>query len=64
MNIEEIRLNESATILCYLEESESVKKPVIVICPGGGYLVHSEKESEPIALHFLEKGFLRGSSKC
>lgn len=33
------------------------KRPCILICPGGGYADCSERESEPIALHFLPQGF-------
>ena len=29
------------------------KRPVIVICPGGGYEWVSEREAEPIALKFV-----------
>jgi len=31
--------------------------PAILICPGGGYGFVSERESEPIALKYLEAGF-------
>lgn len=33
------------------------KRPCLLICPGGGYGFCSERESEPIALHFLPEGF-------
>ncbi len=33
------------------------KRPNLLICPGGGYGMCSERESEPIALHFLAEGF-------
>lgn len=36
---------------------ENEKRPCIVICPGGGYAFCSERESEPIALNFLNWGF-------
>ena len=32
-------------------------RPCVLICPGGGYGMCSERESEPIALKFLEMGF-------
>ena len=32
-------------------------RPAIVICPGGGYHVCSEREAEPVALRFLMHGF-------
>ena len=32
-------------------------RPCLVICPGGGYQYCSQREAEPIALHFLPEGF-------
>lgn len=36
---------------------ENQKRPCMVVCPGGGYGMCSQRESEPIALHFLPEGF-------
>ena len=36
---------------------EKQKRPCMLVCPGGGYGMCSERESEPIALHFLPEGF-------
>ena len=33
------------------------KRPLILICPGGGYVRTSYREGEPTALHFLSKGY-------
>ena len=33
------------------------KRPCMLICPGGGYGMCSEREAEPIALHLLPEGF-------
>ena len=33
------------------------KRPCMIVCPGGGYSMCSQRESEPIALHFLPQGF-------
>lgn len=33
------------------------KKPCMVICPGGGYGFCSQREAEPVALHFLMEGY-------
>ena len=33
------------------------KRPLILICPGGGYERTSYREGEPTALHFLSKGY-------
>lgn len=34
-----------------------LKRPAILICPGGGYLKASDKESEPVALRFAAMGY-------
>lgn len=43
-------------------------RPSILLCPGGGYGMVSEREWEPIALHLLPMGYnvfvLRYSTKC
>lgn len=36
---------------------ENRKRPCMVVCPGGGYGMCSQRESEPIALKYLEEGF-------
>ena len=36
---------------------EKDKRPCLLICPGGGYGMCSERESEPVALHFAAEGF-------
>ena len=36
---------------------EDRKRPCMIVCPGGGYGMCSERESEPIALKFLEDGY-------
>lgn len=36
---------------------QNTKRPCMVVCPGGGYVMCSQRESEPIALHFLPEGF-------
>lgn len=33
------------------------KRPTVVICPGGGYLMTSDREAEPIAMQYLAKGY-------
>lgn len=33
------------------------KRPVIVICPGGGYGFTSDREAEPIAMRFMAMGY-------
>ena len=33
------------------------KRPCLVICPGGGYGMVSQREGEPIAFHFLPLGY-------
>ena len=64
MRIEEVHLEGSrdASFAAYLLDPEisyqQVKKrPLMVICPGGGYLIHAIKEQEPIAMRFLGLGY-------
>lgn len=33
------------------------KRPAIIIAPGGAYAIHATKESEPIALQFMQMGY-------
>lgn len=47
---------------CYVphvsrEIDPKVRRPAIVVCPGGGYRFCSEREAEPIALRFIAEGF-------
>lgn len=45
----------------FLDNSQEMhpnkKRPVIVICPGGGYEMTSDRESEPVAMRFLAMGY-------
>lgn len=34
-----------------------MKRPCMIVCPGGGYGMCSQREAEPIALHFLPEGY-------
>lgn len=52
---------ESGRLVTYLlDHSEKMtmsdKRPLVLICPGGGYEFVSEREAEPIAMHFLSMG--------
>lgn len=33
------------------------KRPCMIVCPGGGYAMCSQREAEPIAVQFLTEGF-------
>lgn len=52
------------TLTCYLPDNlsemhrEDQKHPCLLICPGGGYRMCSQREAEPVALHFLPEGYL------
>lgn len=39
------------------ELSNITHRPAVVVLPGGGYQFHSERESEPIALAYMAKGY-------
>ena len=36
---------------------ENDKRPCMIVCPGGGYGMCSQREAEPIALQFLPRGY-------
>ena len=40
-----------------IEMNINRKRPVVVICPGGGYTMTSDREAEPIAMQYLAKGY-------
>nr|WP_272470169.1 alpha/beta hydrolase [Clostridium tertium] len=44
-----------------LENSEEIninkKRETIIMCPGGGYVMTSDREAEPVALKFVAEGF-------
>lgn len=53
--------NENVYLTTYIQEdSEEImigKRPAIIICPGGAYLGTSDREAEPVAMHYLERGY-------
>ena len=64
MLIEKIKLwenNEEVTLTSYIldnsEELRMKKRPTIIICPGGGFLMTSDREAEPIAMKFAGEGY-------
>ncbi len=40
-----------------VEKIRIKKRPMILICPGGGYEKLSYREGEPVAVHFLNQGY-------
>ena len=36
---------------------ENDKRPCIIVCPGGGYCMCSQREAEPISVNFLSEGY-------
>lgn len=58
---ERIKMNETAYIDTYLlrnsdEYNVGKKRPLVIICPGGGYAFTSDREAEVIALKFNSIG--------
>ncbi|MGM0125448.1 hypothetical protein IGI37_002847 [Enterococcus sp. AZ194] len=39
------------------EMIEDRKRPLVIICPGGGYEMTSDREAEPVAIRMLNMGF-------
>lgn len=56
-----INLSEEVFFSTYLIENSAelqpgTKRPMVIICPGGGYAFTSDREAEPVALQFTAKG--------
>ena len=54
--------NANVTLTTYiLDASEQMAparvRPAVLICPGGGYFMCSEREAEPVAMAFLAQGY-------
>lgn len=50
-----------ARLVTYIQEYTDAlavqERPLVVICPGGGYAYTSDREAEPVALQFLAMGY-------
>ncbi len=64
MRIEKITLNETRQVrlVAYIQDvggefSHLSKRPAMVVLPGGGYAMCSEREAEPVALAYLKAGY-------
>ena len=55
-SVEDARL-ETYILDTPVEKLHIKRRPMIVICPGGGYEKLSYREGEPIAMQFLAKGY-------
>jgi len=55
-------VTESATLTGYIQDrsqelSNAARRPAVLVLPGGGYSMCSDREAEPIALAYLAEGF-------
>lgn len=64
MLINKIKLwenNNEVTLTAYiLDNSQEInikRRPTVIICPGGGFLMTSDREAEPIAVKFSGEGY-------
>lgn len=64
MKTEEMILNEArhVTLIAYLqpvggEFSNITKRPAMLVLPGGGYQICSDREADPVALAYLAAGY-------
>jgi acetyl esterase/lipase len=52
---------EGAKLVVYAQEDSPKlrikQRPLVLVCPGGGYEYTSDREAEPLALAFLAKGY-------
>jgi acetyl esterase/lipase len=64
MKTETIKLSAGAdvTVTTYLLDSSNEMpntqiRPAVLLCPGGGYSICSDREAEPVAMAFLAEGY-------
>lgn len=63
MKAETIVLNRerNVTLTCYLQEVEGEfgfqKRPAMIVLPGGGYKICSDREADPVALAYAKAGY-------
>lgn len=42
---------------CEITLGQEVRRPAVLVCPGGGYLYCSPREGEPVAMSYAARGF-------
>ena len=63
MKAKEISLDESrnVTMTAYIQEADGEfgfsKRPAMVVIPGGGYAMCSDREADPVAMAYLKAGY-------
>lgn len=62
ISLPEKKLDSAAKLYTYvIENSSSMEKdkvrPAVILCPGGGYSMTSDREAEPVALQLISYGF-------
>ena len=55
-------VGHDAPLTCYVQEpsaelSNAAVRPAVLVLPGGGYFMTSDREAEPVALAYLAEGF-------
>lgn len=48
---------ENCEVTAYVQENQGHMIPGVVICPGGGYHIVSEREAEPVAKEYFAAGY-------
>jgi acetyl esterase/lipase len=63
MKAQEIILNEerNVTLTAYVQDAEGEfgfsKRPAMLVIPGGGYAMCSDREADPVAMAYLKAGY-------
>ena len=63
MKAQEIILNEerNVTLTAYVQDAEGefgfAKRPAMLVIPGGGYAMCSDREADPVAMAYLKAGY-------
>lgn len=50
-------ISENVRLECYLHEEQSPQRPAMIVCPGGGYMMLTYDEGEPVAMRFFAEGY-------
>lgn len=62
MKVYTVPVGHDAPLTCYVQEpsaelANAAVRPAVLVLPGGGYFLTSDREAEPVALAYLAEGF-------
>lgn len=61
MIVEKIQISEQSSLTAYLWDNSTelavLSRPTVLVIPGGGYMMCSDREAEPLAYSYVAEGF-------